>query len=330
MIFKLSPELVDLIIFAMENQKEFYFFDTQDLKLVEDSDIESKEEWNEERFIPLPTWSSTDGFQLMENFVASLRNPIIREQLRSALSSGRGVFRSFKDVLKKRPDIERLWFSFKEKEMKSRVVEWFESQSASWEVESLGPEPEETEELVLTDFTFSEGASSLGGLAGVFEYDKMAFEEQFVELPEEIMRYEYEIRSRAFLEEEEDRYQIICGETPSGDFAGFILALEEELPPASIQDPESDDSDQPLSQACSVSRILQIYVLPEYRGLGLADTLVDRYVNSAAEHDIRLLFIEGSGTSVSFIARLQKRGFESVSSRSLLDVRHWMIENGIE
>ncbi|MCK4542485.1 MAG: GNAT family N-acetyltransferase, partial [Spirochaetales bacterium] len=151
MKFIMTPEIMDQIIFGMENQEKTFILDTDTDHVVPAEETE-KESF---RYIPIPEWKSSDGFQLMEMFTASMRNPILRERFREALSSGRGVFRSFKNILKERPEIERLWFSFKEKEMRKRVREWYNQLAEVWGLEKLGPEPEDTEELVMSDFSYS-------------------------------------------------------------------------------------------------------------------------------------------------------------------------------
>ena len=125
MEFDLSPELIDQIIFAMENQEKDYVLDTKTLELVPIDELPPELVEDEDRLIQLPEWYSVHGYNLMEKFVANLRNPLFRETLREILARGKGVFRQFKDTIKQRKDIERLWFSFKDREMKRVVLEWY-------------------------------------------------------------------------------------------------------------------------------------------------------------------------------------------------------------
>ena len=55
----------------------------------------------DDRHVRLPRWGSAEGFHLMESFVTSIDNPAYREQLSRALTMGKGVFRAFKDTLKR-------------------------------------------------------------------------------------------------------------------------------------------------------------------------------------------------------------------------------------
>jgi GNAT superfamily N-acetyltransferase len=90
----------------------------------------------------------------MEQFAALYREPRVREELRAALDQGRGVFRAFKNTLARNPEAERRWHTFKERELRRRVLAWYDDLRISWGLERLGPEPEETEELLLEDFRF--------------------------------------------------------------------------------------------------------------------------------------------------------------------------------
>jgi ribosomal protein S18 acetylase RimI-like enzyme len=90
----------------------------------------------------------------MQNFTASLKNPLIQDQLNSALNRGHGVFRAFKDCLEAHPEAEKLWYAYKERTMRDVIVSWYNALRTEWGLEKLGPEPEETGDLVLEDFKF--------------------------------------------------------------------------------------------------------------------------------------------------------------------------------
>ena len=124
MQFELTDALLDDIIFSMEDQEAIFLIDTQEGMVVIEDEIEVDDD-AEDRHIHLPDWDSSDGFRLMEHFAASFRNPLIRNELSSALNQGKGVFRAFKNVLSHHPEAEKIWFSFKEREMKREVVRWY-------------------------------------------------------------------------------------------------------------------------------------------------------------------------------------------------------------
>ncbi len=157
MDFDLTREMIDKISFAMEDQGERYLIDTGTGELVSRED--GGESPASDTLIPLPRWGSAEGFHLMESFVTTLRNPVYRELLASSLATGKGVFRAFKDVLKKNHEIEKLWFYYKEKRLRSVIISWYNTNREARGLEKLPPEPEETGELVASDFSFEWGAA---------------------------------------------------------------------------------------------------------------------------------------------------------------------------
>ena len=147
MRFELSPEMYDQIIFAMEDQGSRSFVHRSTGQVVTEERLAPGEE-----YVPAPRWKPADGFHLMEGFVTTVPNRYYREQLRDALSAGRGVFRNFKNALKQSHDLECSWYRFKEREMRRMVAEWYNQEREAAGLERLGPEPEETEDLTISDF----------------------------------------------------------------------------------------------------------------------------------------------------------------------------------
>ncbi len=301
---ELSKELIDQIIFGMENQDSDFCFDLEKNIVLPSDQIDR--DAPEDRFVSLPEWNSTMGFQLMERFATTLRNPIFRETLRECLSSGRGVFRKFKNALKDRPDIERLWFRFKEKEMRAHVYEWY---NACREAYGLDPievgDADETEELVLSDFRI--GTPVEADLRMLLDLDGSAFFEAYRELPEQVVEELYR-RSRPGTEPEPD--EIIVAETPKGEISAFLWFETEEL-----------DGDFRLVL------LRQLYVMEEYRGLGLARTLIDRFVREAHDTNADFILTSTAGRFLGFDRTLRSLGFEPLCSGLILDVHRWGREN---
>ena len=77
------------------------------------------------RFVAVPQVDSHEAYRDMEDFIATVRGPHIRELLEVAIM-GRGAFRRFKDVLSSYPHEEKRWFTFQEAQMFERVREWLE------------------------------------------------------------------------------------------------------------------------------------------------------------------------------------------------------------
>jgi len=159
MQFELSPALIDDILFFMEDQDGEFLVDTQEGIVISADDEEFDDNAEEGRYISLPEWDSSEGFRMMGHFTATLRNALVREELSAALDRGRGVFRSFKNTLSRYPETEKLWFAYKEREMKRVVIAWYNALRESWGLELIGEEPEDIAGLALEDFCFREGAA---------------------------------------------------------------------------------------------------------------------------------------------------------------------------
>jgi GNAT superfamily N-acetyltransferase len=155
MQFELTEALLDDILFSMEDQDGIFYIDTQEGVVITEWDSGNLVE-EDGRLIDLPHWDSSSGFRLMERFAATIRNPLLRNELSSALNQGRGVFRAFKNTINLHPEAEKFWFSFKEREMKREIIGWYNALREEWGLEKIGFEPEETSDLVLEDFRFRE------------------------------------------------------------------------------------------------------------------------------------------------------------------------------
>jgi hypothetical protein len=75
---ELTPELIDQIIFGMENQSEDLVFDRGSCSLVPREEAAGDAGELKEGAYDLPSWDSVKGFQLMENFVLQICLPGIR------------------------------------------------------------------------------------------------------------------------------------------------------------------------------------------------------------------------------------------------------------
>ena len=151
MKFELTSELINEIVFSMEDQNEFYLLDSTVPVLLKKEEVQN---FDSDRYYTLPVWDSISGFKLMEQFVTVLKNAFIADKLRSTLLAGKGVFRNFKNVLKSYPEVEKQWFSFKEQKMKQVILSWYNDLRDFWGLEQLELEPEDNVELVQDDFTF--------------------------------------------------------------------------------------------------------------------------------------------------------------------------------
>lgn len=295
----LTDEFIYQVIFCMEDQSGSYLLDLETgLPVTAKAGMEK-----EPRYTDLPTWHPADGFRVMEKFVSTLRNPIYREQLKDALARGKGVFRQFKNVLKQEPAVERLWFYFKEKEIKQVIYSWYEQQSEILYLENLGDPEENVSDLILSDF--------------IITYDLQRWEEHIKQIgrsriaPEfssfgypikELLVWEYESSWEDF--ESEDLMVFI--ESPSGEFAGFIAARPVTTIPGSL-----------------IYSVRHLYVEPAFRGLGIFKLLADTICRKAEQMGADRLLVELSGKASVLSGSLERRGFVPISERFALDLAIW-------
>ena len=270
MQFNLSSALIDDILFHMENQHGKYLFDTREGAVLpvsgmrlEKGDGDMRENG---RYVPLPEWGPPEGFRLMGRFTAKLRNAPAREDLSAALDKGKGVFRAFKDALTKYPETEKLWFAYKDSEMRSEVIAWYNALRESWGLELIGEEPEDIAGLALEDFRFRTGTQADAAQA---EELHTACMKECASTPDG------SITSTDALGEM-GRWIFpgdlsLVAETAGGDFAGYASAVR--FPDFSL-------------------RICAVEVQGEYRGLGLGKSLLTRILEQADTQKIKQTIID--------------------------------------
>lgn len=297
MKFELSPELIDQIIFAMEDQENEYCLDVLKGTLVpiEELTDQGVDDEDEERFIELPEWGSVDGFNLMERFTASLRNPLYRERLRQILSSGRGVFRQFKNALKERPDIEKLWFHFKNREMRKEVYRWYNTLRESWGLKEVEIDWDEPDDLVLCDFQLTRWESPDDRL--LLELDLKGFMEMVTSLSLSEAEKEGLYQSRRFgLSPSHPDSIVFQARSPSDELVAFLWAMKNKF--------RTD---------IEAYHILQLYCKPEYRGIGLAKAMVEAFCSSVLSVPGNRVTIELLGTALELSESLENSGFRPFS-----------------
>jgi GNAT superfamily N-acetyltransferase len=294
--FELTKELIDQIIFSMENQNEKFLLDTQSLMIIPDLKDENLPD-----AVRLPEWNPSDGYQLMDSFTGSLKNPIYRERLRTILNTGRGVFRGFKNVLKERPDLEKAWFNHKDREMKKRVRLWYSELCDFWGVASLGEEPEETTDLFLDNFTMELiSPDNEEYLLARQSFRDEIFSGSTPPLKDVMIEYGPWKGS--------DSDCAVRAMSPDGSGCGFLgLTLE--------------------SRTDELYALLDcLYVLPEYRGAGIASGLLDFISEYCFQINVKSLLLQIPPEGEVMKNNIKRRGFSRQGSFLLLDVRHWFYE----
>lgn len=307
MKWEFTPEVVDQIIYAMENQEQRFCLDFHEGAIVPVDEIPDKS--GEDRWYELPLWRSNEGFQLMERFVAGLRNPLVREELRSALAAGKGVFRQFKNALKNHPEVEKVWHRFKERQMRKIVYDWF---NQILEVRGLArldlPADESTDELILSDFSLREGPGRHEQAIRSLDREVFALAYPHAD-PARIQRL-YEV-SRAGLPPLSSAV-LIHAEAPSGDFAGFVWGVVR-------QDELSGDT---------LVELVQIAVAEEYRGLGIGRALFRAFVAASERAGAARTVVRLDGKRLAIAGLLEREGFAVTAQTMELDLNRWQSDTG--
>jgi GNAT superfamily N-acetyltransferase len=291
MQFELTEALINDILFSMEDQERNFFIDSREGVVAggaEEFEAGPLSKYPAEsggnRYIPIPHWDSSDGFRLMERFAAQLHNPIVRGELSAALNRGKGVFRAFKDILGRYPEAEHLWFTYKERKMKKEIIRWYNGLREEWGMERIGGEPEETGDLILEDFRFR--------LSGDIDREAAA------ELHDTCRREIDMAGSRIQCETDFPGNPLGCAdlaftaETVGGDFAGYIMGV----------------------RRGAVLHIAALEVKPEYRGLGIGEALISRFLECADRQNTGIS-IDLPAEAEGFSRVLHRIGFRSASVR---------------
>lgn len=291
MQFELTEALIDDILFSMENQDMECYLNTKEGVVVSPNDDdfldeEGGEAVSRENWIDLPQWESSDGFRLMEKFAAGLRNPLVREELSSALDRGRGVFRAFKDVLSRYPEMEQFWFSFKEKEMRRAILTWYNGLREEWGLALVGEEPEETEDLVLEDFTFRTATAEDADKAAALHEICVAELNLSPVPPNRIAEKKTQFPGTVSM----------VAETGKLDFAGYAVGI--------------------LNN--ETIHISALEVMPEYRGLGIGEKLLEILLQNVTERNFTHISIDLPLPSEGFSRVLVRFGFFAYESRYAL------------
>ena len=304
MQFELTKSLIEDIIFSMEDQNGEFAFDAShgcviSLDSLLQSEIDGLEE--NESVYSLPPWTSNDGFDIMEDFAGIVRVPNVRAELEQVLSNGRGVFRNFKNVLSQYPQIEKQFHAFKQKKMRSVVVEWYNSLRESWGLEKLNQDFEDYDELVQADFEFRPYNPAKDSDCILTEAKKIADEIKAEYDSNLAMALAHFWLCRFNHEGPSATGGILC-RTLSEDFAGCLLYSDCE----------------PFSK--NVVALTSFFVNQNYRGLGITRELFSRGISQLKEQGIHYFIIVDSVIPDYIEPLLARCGFEKKGSAYVLEL----------
>ncbi|MBR5966731.1 MAG: GNAT family N-acetyltransferase [Treponema sp.] len=296
MVFELTDALGEAISKALENQDKKFLVDAKISALVEEGQNVCPDG---DRFYELPPWDSADGFSLMEDFVNGLHSPLAYTDLQAALHSGKGVFRGFKDVLKRYPLIERRWHYFKSRALLTYVNSWYNSLRESWGLEKLDSEPEDTQDLLCDDFTFSE-YDNQKDRQNALELLNQAVQEIGAEFAADVAQSFGELWRNQFEYNAQAQKGFVC-KTFGGDFAGCV-----------VWSPCPKNSDKTVL-------LTGLFVEKKCRGLGIARELFERTLDSLQAGGAQWVIIANTFVPDLMQGMLNRSGFKKIGSTWIAD-----------
>jgi len=321
MQFELTEALIDDILFAMEDQMGEFMLDTVEGVVSGgvdgpdffDDDLDDDDGEGGERYIDLPEWDSADGFRLMERFAAGFRNPIVREELTSALSLGRGVFRAFKDTLGRRPEAEKLWYAYKEKEMRREIIRWYNGLREEWGIEKIGEEPEDTDDLVLEDFRIR------------------PLRKEDIFMAEELHRRYIEEARNTLIGEDA---AFLANGSANGTANGYANAILEEA--QTLRTISGSSFEQGLAvesgggefagyisgfKKGTVFYIQNLEIKDKFRGLGLGEALLVKFLECLDPTEVEQVLLDLPSWAEGFSRVLRRESFKPYTVRYWLELR---------
>ena len=298
MQFELTEALIDDILFSMEDQKGEFFLDTVESMVAGGAEEDDDDGLGGKRYVSLPEWDSASGFRLMERFAAGCRNPLVRQELSDALGRGRGVFRAFKDVLGRHGEAEKLWFSYKEKEMRREITRWYNGLREEWGLEKIGEEPEDTGDLVLEDFHFRSFQKE--DMIQAEELHRQCLEEFGKTLIETGAGSSAGVlleQSQIFHNLMDSSFRMgLVAEAGNGEFAGYISGTEKD----------------------TSYYIQRLELKAEFRGFGLGETLLVKFLETLDPNKVNQVFLDLPSWAEDFSRVLLRESFKPYT------VRYWL------
>ncbi len=289
-MFDLSEKVVEQMVFAMEDQENSSVVDLDSGEVLPAKGLSGP------GYEKPPIWSSREGFKLMEDFLASVRLPSARRELSAALSRGHGVFKAFKAVLTDHVELERAFRDFKIRAMRRSIVDWYDDLREARGLERLGPEPEDTDELLLSDLdiriiSLDEARGFLDALVDDAE------EESLENLPGPVAAFESG-RLRADIAAASDA---LCAIADDGEGGALGLAL----------------GLRTIVGERGFGRIIFLRVNRDFRRMGLGTALLGSLTTAFGDDGINLVVLDSALLPSEFGESLVALGFISYGLRAL-------------
>ena len=289
-MFDLSEKAVEQIVFAMEDQENASVVD------LESGEVLPAEGLSGAGYAKPPTWSSREGFKLMEEFLASVRQPSARRELSAALARGMACSRLSRRYLRS----IRNWSGPSGTSSCGRCGDRSPSGTTTCvrrkDSRRLGPEPEDTDELLSSDLDIRIlGLEEAHGLLVALVHD--AEEESIENLPVPIAAFEIG-RLRSDIAAASDALCAVADDGEGGAL-GFALGLR-----------------TVVGDRC-IGRIVFLMVKREFRRMGLGTALLGALTKAFKDEGIELVMLDSGLLPPEFGESLAALGFISYGLRAL-------------
>lgn len=292
MIFALTDSLINQMKNALENQEKKFLLDAEKSILIEKDDSVKADN---EKYYELPEWTSANGFELRQSFVDSLYAPIAHEELQNVLHSGRGVFKNFREIIKKYPNVETKWNAYKNSKMLSYINSWYNELREIWGLEKLDYIPESDSNLIHDDFNFCEYDSEKDKETVILNM-KSFYNKNNENLPEELEQALYEMWLNQFESTDSSEQTGIICRSLSDDFVGCIITV-------------------PISkQQKKIVKLTNLFVSENFRGLGIATELFSMCMAKLKESGKKWILLPDVIIPEIMLPLLLRMGFEKAGS----------------
>lgn len=134
-----------------------------------------------DRIVDIPKTAPRTDYHLMEDFIATVTAPALRNRLEQAIQ-GRGAFRRFRDTISSNPPEQRRWRHFQRQALWSEMIDWLHSIGVEPTLESPPepePEPPRRPRLLAEVVAFVEAAKVLPGVSRIALLGSLTTEEMW-------------------------------------------------------------------------------------------------------------------------------------------------------
>lgn len=122
--------LIEALTSSLDTIRYYYDSVTGEVVSLSDEFGTGELEGPPERFTPIHSLSVSERYQIMEDFVETVGNQSLEEELNEALIE-KGAFLKFEDVLKKYPTRYKQWQAFRSDKVMSRAKAWLRDHKLS-------------------------------------------------------------------------------------------------------------------------------------------------------------------------------------------------------